>query len=181
MPDAWAVGRHQKGVVEILCRPSRDAAADGIRHRQLRFGWTENGRAAGCTAALITAFPARRAPPAPVCGISKSQGAAPALHTPAVSIAFRISCPPRLNSSRSTASSRSTFPGSGRPRSNHSPRPLHFEAHHLAKCRQYSCPSQYRPPSLQSFAGLPAEDKFVPWRSPRSRPARNSPIAARCR
>ena len=73
----------------------------------------ENGEGMGCTAALISwspaASPARHRATSASLRVFEIAGRRPSTAYPWRSMAFRISCPPRLNNSMSTASSRSTL------------------------------------------------------------------------
>ena len=96
------------------------------------------------------------------------------------SMAFRISCPPRLKSSRSTANSLSTLPDQRQSALEPFARALHFKFHHLAKrWRVAFCPVFFAHSNIG--ANPPAANKSVPCRNPRLRPARSSPVAARCK
>ena len=70
---------------------------------------------------------------APVSASSKLRDAGPARRNVWRSIAFRISCPPRLNSSMSMASSRLTFATQRQPLRKPFPRALDFKLDHLAE------------------------------------------------
>ncbi len=112
---ALGVGQDEESVVEILGRRAGDAAAYGICDRDLRRGrrkWRGHGLHGGAHIRLPrlppSSFPnAARATSASL-RVFEIAGRRPSTAWPWRSMAFRISCPPRLNNSISTASSRST-------------------------------------------------------------------------
>ncbi len=97
--------KHEKAVVEVFGRAPGNASADSIGMRELLVHRS-------LSAAAWTTSQSLR-------GLEMT-GRRRRTSNPWFSMAFRISCPPRLKSSRSTASSRSTFLISGSPRLNHS-------------------------------------------------------------
>src|ERR1700684_809599 len=121
-----ALGKNQECVIEILGVAASDAAAHRLRHAELRRSWTPRNHHLLRSRAhtnFPTDFPisfpnAARATRASLRGFEIT-GRQPSTAKFWCSMAFRISWPPRLKSSMSTASSLSTLLTSGRPRSNH--------------------------------------------------------------
>src|SRR5579864_5879233 len=123
---ALASRQNQKSVVEILGGSSRDAAADRIRHDELRLRWSpRNGNLLRAGAQLFPPLLPRSLPRAARATSASLRGFEIAGRFPRTaqfcrSIARKISWPPRLKSSKSMASSRSTLPINGSPCRNQS-------------------------------------------------------------
>src|SRR5258708_10471290 len=115
---ALALGQDQKGVVEIFGVGAGDTAAYRIRHLELRRGGSPRDQDLLCSCAHSNFPRAARATSASLRGLEIT-GRRPSTAKFWRSMAFRISWPPRVKSSMSTAKSLSTFSTSGRPRSNH--------------------------------------------------------------
>ena len=135
---ALALGQHEKCVIEILGVGARDAAAHRIGHGELRRSGTprdQHGLGSG-THNVPSNFPsAARATSASLRGLEIT-GRRPSTAKSWRSMAFRISWPPRLKSSRSTAKCVVYFLNQRQAAVKPFARALDFKLHHLAKGRR---------------------------------------------
>ena len=129
--------QNQKPVVEILGR-------ERVILRQTEYATVSCDSVgancgAGCARVLIVVFPQRRPRHQREFARFRNRRApSRARRNPWRSMAFRISCPPRLNSSISSASSRSTLLDQRQATLEPIAGPLDFKVHHLAELRTCS-------------------------------------------
>src|SRR5580700_26616 len=124
---AFAPRQHHESIVKILGGRAGDAPANGIRHfklgsggRKLDGGISHGGGHLCFSRGLGSSFAAAARATRVSLRDFEIAGRRPSTAQFWLSMALRISCPPRLKSSMSVASAESTFTTSGKPCANHS-------------------------------------------------------------